>query len=495
MLFNSYEFLFVFLPVTLVGYYSIGTRSHTAALVWLGLASIAFYASGAQANLTLIVASIAINYFVALRIARAKGRRRYLLAAGCVAINVGLIAYFKYAGLLVSTANGMTGVELPLPTIVLPLGISFWTFQKIAYIVDVHKAGGPIRSLPRYIVFVLFFPQLIAGPIVHHKEIVPQLTPELTSRIEWTNLAVGLSIFSIGLAKKMLFADTIAVFATPVFRAAEDGVLLTTTEAWTGALAYAFQIYFDFSGYSDMAIGIGRMFGIRLPLNFDSPYKSANIIEFWRRWHMTLSRFLRDYVYIPLGGNRFGRVDRYTNVLLTMLIGGLWHGAAWTFLVWGGLHGLYLVTNHAFRAVSQRPGFPHLLPSAAARWLGRVVTFVVVVLAWVFFRAESWGAARNMLHAMFPPRDFAFSNHVVNSPAIAWLLLSGLLIVAWFAPNTQTIMRDYEPALGWRLREPVSAFMPIVWRPSPPWALAIGLVLAACILSRSEATEFIYFNF
>jgi alginate O-acetyltransferase complex protein AlgI len=496
VLFNSYEFLFLFLPVTLIGYYLIGRFSHNGALVWLSFASLVFYASGAQSNLTLIIASICLNYFAALAIARIKnGRSRYWLAAALVVTNIGFIAYFKYAVLAVTAFNGLTNADLPLPAILLPLGISFWTFQKIAYIVDTYKNGSPIRSLPNYIVFVLFFPQLIAGPIVHHKEIVPQLTPNITSRVNWTNLAVGFSIFVMGLGKKMILADNIAIFSTPVFQAAADGLVMTPAEAWTGALAYTFQIYFDFSGYTDMAIGLARMFAITLPLNFNSPYKAGSIIEFWRRWHMTLSRFLRDYVYKPLGGNRSGSPDRYANLLLTMLIGGLWHGAAWTFMIWGGLHGVYLIINHAFRAAHGRGWLPRILSGAAAHFAGRLLTFVAVVVAWVFFRANNWGGAWCMIDAMFSLRGVSFTNYAVNSPATAWAWIGALFAITWFAPSTQMIMRKYQPALGWQPDEHAPRFLSPAWSPSPVWALGTSLILTGCILNLSEASEFIYFNF
>jgi D-alanyl-lipoteichoic acid acyltransferase DltB (MBOAT superfamily) len=496
MLFNSYEFLFLFLPATLLGYYVIGRFSHSGALIWLSGASLVFYASGAQSNLTLILSSICLNYFAALGLARLKTpRSRYLLAAALVLINIGFIAYFKYATLAVTAVNGLLGVDLVLPAIVLPLGISFWTFQKIAYIVDTHKNGSPIRSLPNYVVFVLFFPQLIAGPIVHHEEIVPQLTPAITSRVNWTNLAVGFSIFVIGLGKKMIFADNVALFSTPVFQAAADGLVMTPAEAWTGVLAYTLQIYFDFSGYSDMAIGLGRMFGITLPLNFNSPYKADSIIDFWRRWHMTLSRFLRDYLYKPLGGNRSGPLDRYANLLLTMLIGGLWHGAAWTFVVWGGLHGIYLIINQAFRAARERGWVPSVLSGQTAHFAGRSLTFFAVVVAWVFFRAENWGGAWCMIDAMFSLRGFAFASHVVESPATAWGWIGALFAIAWFAPSTQMIMRKHRPALGWDPEKHDPHFFNPAWQPSPLWALAMSLILTGCILNLSEASEFIYFNF
>ncbi|HTB01473.1 MAG TPA: MBOAT family O-acyltransferase [Bradyrhizobium sp.] len=493
MLFNSYPFVAVFLPITLVGYYLLGRLNHSAGLAWLAGASLVFYYAGAQANLLLIVASIVINFLAALAISRAAERVRFWLATVTIVANVGLIAFFKYSVLFVTTLNALTGEQVAWPAIVLPLGISFWTFQKIGYIADTYRSpSSAIRNVLKYIVFVLFFPQLIAGPIVHHKEIVPQLTPQITSRIDWNNIAVGLTIFIIGLTKKVLLADNVAAYSTPVFTAASDGIDLTALEALTGVLAWTLQIYFDFSGYSDMAIGLARLFGIKLPLNFNSPYKAASIVEFWRRWHMTLSRFLRDYLYIPLGGNRRGMIDRYANLMLTMLIGGLWHGAAWTFVVWGGLHGSYLVVNHLFIAARKRLWIPQVLPQSASRHAGRVLTFVAVAFSWIFFRAESWAGALNLVAAL-TSRKTAFPNHVIANPSIAWTWICALLLLVWLAPNTQEFMRHHEPAFGWRDFKDSRHLL--AWNPSIGWAAVSALLVVACLLSLSQPSEFIYFNF
>ena len=282
---------------------------------------------------------------------RAAGRqlqgKRWLLVA--IAANLALLAYYKYAIFFVANAQRLIGHVGPLPEIVLPLGISFFTFTQIAFLVDAHRGLAREYSFTHYTLFVTYFPHLIAGPILHHREMMPQFDRRSTYTLDWDNVAVGLTMFIIGLFKKTVIADDMAAFASPAFDAAAGGTQLTLLEAWGAALAYTFQIYFDFSGYTDMALGASRMFGIVLPLNFRSPYKAANIIDFWRRWHITLSRFLRDYVYIPLGGNRKTVPRRYENLLLTMLVGGLWHGAGWTFVFWGALHGIYLVVNHGWR--------------------------------------------------------------------------------------------------------------------------------------------------
>ena len=282
----------------------------------------------------------------------------------------------------------------------LPLGISFFTFQKIAYLVDAYRGEVRAGGFLSFALFVTFFPQLIAGPIVHHSEVIPQFGQKSTYRPNLDNLSMGIGIFVLGLAKKTVLADSIATYATPVFRAAQAGADPTLFEAWGGALAYTFQLYFDFSGYSDMAIGLALMFNIRLPINFNSPYKATNIIDFWRRWHITLSRFLRDYLYIPLGGNRHGVARRYANLMLTMLLGGLWHGAGWTFIVWGGLHGIFLVINHFWHALGVGSATTSGARPGSDGSAARTITFLAVMVAWVFFRAEDFDAATRILAGM-----------------------------------------------------------------------------------------------
>jgi len=348
MLFNSYQFIFLFLPITLLGFHLLGKEGYNrTAIAWLVGASLFFYGWWNPAYLALILFSIVFNYGVGVSLGYAPNspKKKSVLFLG-VASNLGLLGYYKYANFFIENINVITGAEIVLDQIILPLAISFFTFQQIAYLVDVYRDKVKEHNFLHYCLFVTFFPQLIAGPIVHHKEMLPQFAQAITYRLRAKHLAVGFTIFVIGLFKKVVLADGIAVYATPVFEIAEFNVALTFFEAWGGALAYSFQLYFDFSGYSDMAIGIARMFGIRLPLNFNSPYKAISIIDFWRRWHLTLSRFFRDYVYIPLGGQRKGEIRRLVNLAITMLLGGLWHGAGWTFVFWGGLHGLFLVINH-----------------------------------------------------------------------------------------------------------------------------------------------------
>ncbi len=349
MLFNSYTFIFLFLPVTLVGFYLIGGRgNYRVAVSWLVGASLFFYAWWNPAYLGLLLGSILFNYALGILLSAKKRNKKlkFVLIFG-IAGNLCLLAYFKYYNFFVDNINWVFSSSHTVENILLPLAISFFTFQQIAYLVDVHRGQARECDFLHYCLFVTFFPQLIAGPIVHHKEILPQFSKKEIYRVSYKAIAIGLTIFSIGLFKKVMIADNMATYVSPVFSGAEQGIKLTFFEAWGGSIAYSLQIYFDFSGYSDMAIGLARMVGIILPLNFHSPYKAKNIIEFWSRWHMTLSRFLKDYLYIPLGGNRKGKLRRYTNIMITMLIGGLWHGAGWVFIMWGALHGFYIVLNHA----------------------------------------------------------------------------------------------------------------------------------------------------
>jgi alginate O-acetyltransferase complex protein AlgI len=494
MLFNSYTFIFIFLPATLVVYHGLQKAGLVrASRLALTLASLFFYGWWNPIYLLLLVPLTLANYALARQMAPRQGHlaphARLLLVVG-LAMNVGALGYFKYANFFVDNANNLLGMDLFLARVVLPLGISFFTFQKIAFLVDAYRGKVDHFDLLDFALFVSFFPQLIAGPIVHHSEMLPQfrrpapLTGDLAAR--------GLTIFVIGLAKKVLLADTAALCATPVFAAAAAGTKPDFIAAWSGALAYTVQLYFDFSGYSDMAIGAALLFGIRLPVNFASPYKAASITDFWRCWHVTLSRFLRDYLYIPLGGNKKGAFRSYVNLLITMLLGGLWHGAGWTFVVWGGLHGAYLATNRAWRTLRSR--WLSVAAGPSEVFLGRVLTFVAVVVGWVFFRAADCATALRMLWGM------AGGNGLVIPPALAaWLLggvhdagfvvIAGLLLLAWLAPNTQELT-GYEGTSD--LRPPAAA---VQWSPTLRWGLATGTLLAVSIMSLSHISEFLYFQF
>jgi alginate O-acetyltransferase complex protein AlgI len=528
MLFNSYEFIFFFLPLTLAGFFWIGRWGHGAAIGWLVLTSLFFYGWWNPVYLWLIAGSMVANFAIGRRLGRDYGRNRRLAARLWlilgVSANLALLGWYKYATFLVDSVNQFPGIELYLHNIILPLAISFFTFQQIAYLVDAYQGITREYKFSHYLLFVTFFPQLIAGPIVHHKEMLPQFMAWETLRLNSSNIAVGLTIFAIGLFKKVVLADGVAPYATPVFDAAARSEQLTLLEAWGGALAYTFQLYFDFSGYSDMAIGAARMFGIRLPLNFHSPYKATSIVEFWRRWHITLSRFLRDYLYIPLGGNRHGQTARYRNLFITMLLGGLWHGAGWTFVVWGGLHGIYLAANHAWDRLVQRLWPRGLLPPALSRVLAWSVTFLAVVVGWVFFRAADFGAALTMLKGMAGFNGAALPNAVSARLGefwtmlegwgfhsylgggklfvLTWLWVGGLLAVALLAPNTQQIMAHAEPALrpyGGRPEHELRLLprLPdwLRWRPSAPWAICAGITAALGVLGLTRVSEFLYFQF
>lgn len=519
MLFNSYTFIFVFLPIALIGFHLIGNRGHhRIAISWLVGASLFFYGWWNPAYLGLILASIIFNY--AAGVSLGEKPSKFVLTAG-IMVNLGLLGYFKYANFFVNNLNILIHGDMHLEKIILPLAISFYTFQQITYIIDAYRGLTKEYNFLHYCLFVTFFPQLIAGPIVHHKEMLPQFANDKLYTLKASHLAVGITIFLLGLFKKVVFADNIAIHASPVFAAAESHVALTFFESWGGALAYTFQLYFDFSGYSDMAIGAARMFGIILPVNFYSPYKANSIIEFWRRWHITLSSFLRDYLYIPLGGNRKGPVRRYINLMLTMLLGGLWHGAGWTFIIWGGMHGLYLSINHGWNVIAEKIFTRNSGELLITKVFGRLITFSAIVFAWVMFRAESLGGAMNMYSGMLGCNGLAlpawaeskliglseitkllginytgmFHNEVFGSPKTGGMLLFIMFIVVWFTPNTLNWMRNETPALN--LNEFVKKCdVKLSWKPSYLWAI-IMVVLAYVSLNSmlANVSEFLYFQF
>ena len=520
MLFNTHGFIFLYLPVVLLGFFQLGRINHKWAAGWLALSSLFFYGYWNPAYVGLLLGSIVCNYTFGLWIAKAGtqhiGRHKKQLLIIALVANLLLLAYYKYANFFVSNINGAAGTLLSLGEIILPLGISFFTFTQIAFLVDTYQGKVKEYNFLYYLLFVTYFPHLIAGPVLHHKEMMPQFAKPATYRFNYENLSVGLTIFFIGLSKKTLLADGIATNVGPVFAASAAGAQLNFIDAWGGALCYTLQLYFDFSGYSDMAIGLSRMFGVTLPLNFHSPYKSVNIIEFWRRWHMTLSRFLRDYLYFPLGGNRKGNYHRYQNLMITMLLGGLWHGAGWTYVLWGGLHGLYMVINHGWqglrKSLGQNPQEPLSRPMHV---ISVLITFLVVVAAWVVFRAENIKTATGILKGMAGINGFvipdawlnkwgifgqwliahgyatpAYSYPLIMGGAVNWIWIS--LLIVWSAPNTQQIMAAYKPAL--EIHDGSKAKR-LLWQPSYAWLLAGVLFSAFAILSITELSEFIYFQF
>jgi D-alanyl-lipoteichoic acid acyltransferase DltB (MBOAT superfamily) len=500
MLFSSYTFLFQFLPATVLAFAAARRHSPRAGIMVLAGASLFFYGAWQPVYLLLLIISIAVNFALGLRMEDPL-RRRAIGTFG-VALNLAVLCYFKYTNFVFDSLNTLTGAPLPFVNIVLPLGISFFTFQQIAYLVDVMRGAKVERDIVSFTLFVSFFPHLIAGPLVHHAEMIPQFKRGRTGRSA-VLAARGLAIFAAGLFKKVVIADNLAQFVSPVFAHLDAGGGVTTPWAWLATLAYSLQIYFDFSGYSDMAIGLALLFGIRLPVNFRSPYRAISIIEFWRRWHITLSRFLRDYLYIPLGGNRLGEQRRYLNLLVTMLLGGLWHGAGWNFLVWGGLHGLYLCINHLWRA--WRGGKADASPTGpAAKGVCWAITFFAVVLGWVFFRARTADGAWQMLGGLFgfgagssayvPSGILRLMDLPVLVGEERLLLIGGGavalgLAIALALPNVPQLFgyREYRHA-------PEKAGL-LRWRPNGVWALVTALALAISLFGMWQRLEFLYFQF
>lgn len=478
----------------------------------------AFYGWWDVRYVPLLLASAAANYAFGLAIARSvacenDSRAARLLACGVIA-NLAALGYFKYAGFLVQNLDAITGMNI-VARVALPLGISFFTFTQIAFLVDVRRGFASEYSPSLYLLFVTYFPHLIAGPIIHHKEMMPQFARAESERLKSENVALGLAAFAIGLAKKVLIADQVAQFVTPVFAVAAIKPVLCY-EAWIGAIGYTLQLYFDFSGYSDMAIGLSLLFGIKLPINFDSPYQARDISDFWRRWHMTLYGWFNEYLFTPsaIALRGWGKLGVCAAILETFTLSGLWHGAAWTFVAWGAIHGGYLVTHYWWRRQGLAARCQQLRAWPVTAW---AMTFLAVVLAFVFFRADSFATATRLLGAMLDPRGFlilpeqihghlgafaavlehlGFKFEFGSVPTIltAPLWLVPLLLVVWLAPNTQEILGGDRVAL---LRQPprrvIQGFG--AWRPSPGWALMAGLLLAITLLSLQDPGEFLYYQF
>ncbi len=518
MLFNSNVFLFAYLPVVLAVFYLLKFRAdRRGTMAWLAAASLFFYGYWDLRFLPLLAGSILINFTLS-RFMR-PGETRALFIVSLV-FNLALLGFFKYANFFVDNLAGLTGAEIAIRQIVLPIGISFFTFTQIAFLVDRWRGGTPQPGLVNYVLFVTFFPHLIAGPILHHREMMSQFETAPDSR-KWDGPAfnAGLCLLAIGLVKKVVIADSLGAFAAPRFARAAAGEQLEAMIAWATALAYHLQIYFDFSGYCEMAMGLALLFGIRFPANFDSPYQSRSIIDFWRRWHMTLSRFLRDYLYIPLGGNRDGEARRMLNLMAVMLLGGLWHGAAWTFLLWGGLHGLYLMINHGWRRLGFR------LPAA---WLGLVLTNLAVIFAWVTFRADSIDTAASIYRSMLFLNDtglplklkpvldalgastaqmtfFAENSGANFFSGLVWIAAAAA--VALFAPSTLRLLAFKPIATDqaalerrWAERDAARGSNRTWLRPVPfsaATACAAGLLLFIGVRTMNAApvSEFLYFQF
>lgn len=505
MLFNSAEFIFGFLPIALLGFFLIAAVSRAAALAWLALASLFFYAWWDPRWLPLLLASIVFNLVVGRAIAasrRVAPRRALRWLVVGVIVDLTLLGHYKYAGFVADNLARLAGAEVvtgPATVPELPLGISFFTFTQIAFLVDAWRGEANDFHPARYGLFVTYYPHLIAGPILHHKEMMPQFALTSIYRFEATRFADGLTIFVLGLFKKAVLADSFGRWAGTGFGAVPEHAP-GFFEAWGAALAYTLQLYFDFSGYSDMAIGLALMIGVKLPQNFHSPYKATNIADFWRRWHMTLSRFLRDYLYIPLGGNRRGPWRRHANLFLTMLLGGIWHGAGWTFVVWGALHGLCLGLYHGWRDwvgdrlehwLQTRPLFRRLAREAA--WL---LTFVVVVIGWVFFRAADLPAALAMLRGMAGLNGSVLPEQLLQALPALRQVADGAAKVPHLADGS--VMGAVEMALMIAVGLAIVRLAPAMQELSLRarlWLLVPCGALALQAVFYGRSSEFLYFQF
>jgi alginate O-acetyltransferase complex protein AlgI len=505
MLFNSPVFIFGFIPVTLLGFFLAAQISRGLALYWLTGASIFFYGWWNAAWVPLLLSSIGFNFLTGRAIAHRtsdsgapsaahpSARTLLILAVGS---NLALLTYYKYAAFFVDILASLSGAHFKLTARDLPLGISFFTFTQIAFLVDVYQRKASDFSVSRYGLFVTYFPHLIAGPILHHKEMMPQFARPDIFRFSANRLADGSCVFVLGLFKKTVLADQFGSYASVGFSAATTHAL-SLFEAWGAALSYTLQIYFDFSGYSDMAIGLGLMIGVQLPLNFHSPYKSLSITEFWRRWHMTLSRFLRDYLYIPLGGNRRGTHRRYINLFITMLLGGLWHGAGWTFVLWGALHGTLLVINNAWSHVTApwSSGLPPYV-RAALRVLAWGLTFVSVLVGWVFFRATSVDSALTLLTGMVGRNGTYLPFQLIS--LAPWLTGVARSQVAAMHIADGTVMGFVEMLAMLGLGMVLVLATPAMHELKPWQRYALLVPCAALALQRvlfGASSEFLYFQF
>lgn len=503
MLFNSFEFLLLFLPITLIGFYLLARLgSLWLVLTWLIVCSLFFHGYWKASYTWLFVVSIIANYFIGRACLPSRSPwwqhgRIWALVSGLV-LNLGLLAYFKYAGFLADILVQLGGPYINVGEIVLPLAISFYTFQQISFLVDTYSGRSPRYGFIQYASYLAFFPHLIAGPIVRHNRLIGQLSDRKILRPNLDNILSGTTIIMIGLFKKVVLADGAAAYVNPIFFAAGNGGQVGFVEAWLAAMLFSFVIYFDFSGYSDIAIGLARLFNVRFPENFASPYKAMNIVDFWRRWHITLSSFLRDYLYIPLGGNRKGPGWRNVNLMLTMLLGGLWHGAALNFVVWGGLHGCYLVTAHAWHRYCALRELR--IDGIAGQFASRTVTYLSVVVAWVFFRASTADQAIAVLAGMFGFNGLVSHielprGYLPNPLFEAMIFCMLLLVLVNLFPNTQQLMRLFRP-VNRSVRERIRGFPArIVWQPGFPGMCFAALLGVCAVLNMDRVQSFIYFRF
>ena len=485
MLFNSYVFLGLFLPLTLTGYYCLISVHRRSAMVWVVGASLVFYGYWDWRFLPLICGSIVVNYLLSRFIASSSSR--WPIALG-IAVNLAVLGFFKYSLFFLEVASLAEHAPPVLRKVILPLGISFWTFQQIAYLVDVHRRRVAPAPIDAHAFSMLFFPHLIAGPILLYVNISRQyLRPAWPPGFLARSFEVGVLIFAIGLFKKVGIADSLAPFAEPVFARAATGVV-SPSDAWIGAIAFSLQLYFDFSGYSDMAYGLARMFGFRIPINFLSPYKAVSILDFWQRWHRSLTDFFRSYVYIPLGGNRVRVPQQIGNVLFVFLLTGLWHGAGWTFIAWGAGHGVLVAAAHLWRR--SRPVWLTHIPIVIRRSASRVATLAAVLLLWVLFKADSFDSAMRLYDGMAFLTDTSESGVAFpdlgmyrDIPLILGVVGAGALLL----PNTFEISRMVR-----RLAANRGLLAPGAIAGSA--LVGLSLYVAIASLTREEAT-FLYYNF
>ena len=492
MLFNSFEFILLFLPITVLGFYFLRKFIHKQlAICWLLTCSLFFYGYWNPRYLILILSSIAFNYSLSIFISKSR-YSRYFLYFGVV-INLILIGYFKYTNFLINSINNIAHTNWNINNIVLPLAISFFTLQQIAYLVDIYNKKIKVGNFLDYSLFVTFFPQLIAGPIVHYKELAFQFNRREIFDVNLSSFKIGLTIFVFGLFKKVVLADNLSLVSSPLFELASQDLTLTFLESWIAAISYTFQLYFDFSGYSDMAIGSARMLGIILPINFYSPYISVNIREFWRRWHITLSNFLRDYLYIPLGGNRQGKLTQYRNLLITMSLGGLWHGAGWTFIIWGILHGLYLMIHNIWEILELKIIKLTHESQLLSKQSSIILTFMVVAIAWVYFRADSLHTANSIIKSMLGLNGFTILPTIIHYLSLKTLIISVSCVIVFYFPNTYQILHKYNPSLNLKQQPKQQIHQ---WSiNSNKYAFLLGLMLAISFSCMSSPSEFLYFDF
>ena len=508
MLFSNSIFVFAFLPIVFLSFFFLKNVDKVGLLI---LASFVFYGFWNIYLLPLLAGSIFVNFLISNLFKKGKktNKKTYLILG--ILFNLGLLGYFKYKNFFLENACLLFDCNFQFQQLTLPLGISFFTFQQISFLVDRYKTHQKHVSFHEYILFVSFFPQLIAGPIVSHHELIPQIK-RLTHKVSDDYLWRGIVIFCIGLFKKLVIADQLAQNVNPVFLVADKGEAITFVDAWIGTLSFSFQIYFDFSAYSDMAIGLGLLFGIVLPINFNSPYKASNIQDFWRTWHMTLSRFLKDRVYIPMGGNKFGTFGTYRNLFLTMIIGGLWHGAHWNFVIWGGLHGAFLCLHRAFLKLE-------IFKEISISFLERILTFTFVVMVWVFFRAETFDGAVNVFKGLIGLNGIAFPyelylkdstpeilktlNFIEWKPTTLGMIslktglpsLFILLLWVWFLPNAWQLIGLTEKSC-----DQAANNQKVVFEKTKLNGCMLTVVFTACVfifacLFMGEPAEFIYFEF